>query len=1103
MTFFFWAAVLLSGSAFAQSIYGEIRGTVFDPSGAVIAGAAVTATRASTGELRRTTSDAAGNYALVNLEADTYEVKIEHGGFKTTVTQNVALRAREVVRVDTTLQLAQAATEILVTESRQVIATEQATIVDTKTSREIQALPVNFRAGTTNSVFNALSIAAGVQPNLSGSEVSLGGNMPFMATSSVDGISTTNVRSNGILAEMFPSADAIDEIKVSTTSNNAEFAQVGDVTTTSKGGSNRYHGTLFWYHQNGVMDARDFFSTSTRGAPFKISNDYGATIGGPIKKNKAFFFGSWEGLRYRAQNQLNSTVPPDAYRGGDLSGLAAIRDPLTGQDFPGNRIPAARISPVSTKILERLLPRQNQPGTSIAAPNLRVLKAAGNDNEQFDVRGDYVFNEQQNVFARYSWKDVTRLIPLSNIMLGEERNYEEVRSWTVAYNYVIRPNLVNEFRFGYGNRPRGVDFGPNGQPFPGPALVQELGIQGLRPDPPKVASVPDVGITGYSGAAHSRGFTQLSRTVQYTNNLTWTKGRHTIKMGLDLRKLRTTDNVSFFAGDDLGEYRFDGTFSRNPLADFLLGYPNQTRFANTGPDIDGGTFHQGYFIQDDWKVTPRLTMNVGVRYEFHPPFQDSTLQLANFDRDTPGGRVVVPNEASLALTAPGFRASIGSTPIVTAQTAGWPEALRYSDKNNFGPRFGFAWRPWGNKTVIRGGYGIYSVTILGAVFYSLVGIHTSDTRTFPGIGPGSTPLLSFPRPFLSGIGTVATPGNADFRRGNELRAPDPYAQQWNLTLERDLGWNTGLRLTYSGSHTLKLFASPDLNQVRPNTVGYTTARATRPFPNWAIVYSRDTGVGAKFNSLTTEVNKRFSHGLFFQSSWVWAKNLSNATGSNSTGFAAENGAVPTDRFNRDLDWGNVAPTRRHRWLTAFSYDLPFGRARKFTLGGNPVANLILGGWQFSGIMLWQSGPFLTPVTTGTDPSGTNLSSRASNRPDYTGTSYGNLSSGRSIRRYFDSSAFVRAANNIGRFGYVGPGQLVGPGTVNFSSKLQKRFAITERSHLQLEGSFANLFNHANFGLPGLNITQASFGVISSTQISAQGAEGGSSRIVQVGLRVVF
>ncbi len=1086
----------------AQSIYGEIRGTVTDATGAVVAGATVTVNNTGTAESRKLVTDSFGNYSAVNLEAGTYEVSVEHTGFKKAVVKDVALRAREIARVDSKLEVSGTTTEVLVTSSAQVIATDQATIVDSKSSEQIQSLPVNFRAGGSNTVFSLISLTPGVQPDSGGGNLSLAGSQPFMASATVDGISTINVRSNGILAEMFPSADSIDEIKVSSVSNNAEFAQAGDVTTTSKSGSNAYHGSVFWYHQNGVMDARDTFST--RSAPFKISNDFGGSFGGPVIHNKTFFFGTYEGLRYRAQNQINITVPPDSFRTGNLASVSAqIRDPLNNnQPFAGNVIPADRINPVSAKILATLYPRQTQPGDSISSPNYRVQGAAGNRNDQFDIRGDQVFNEKQNVFARVSYKDITRLSPTSLTTLGDDRLPETDLTLVFAHNYVMRPTLVNEFRTGYSNRDRSVDFGPNGQSFDGPALVKQLGINGLRPDPPKVASVPDVGITGFQGTGKSRGFTQNSKTLQFTDNITWSKGRHAFKFGADIRYLRTTDNISFFSGDDLGEYRFQGRYSGNAFADFLLGIPQRTRLANTSPDIDSYTYHQGYFAQDDFKVTSRLTLNYGVRYEYHPPFWDRTLQLANFDRDFPGGRVIVPNDQSLALTAAPFRASIGSTPIITAKEAGIPETLRFADKNNFAPRIGFAWRPFGNKTVIRGGYGIYTVTILGSVLYSLTGIHTSDTRTFDNDIVNGRPLLQFPNPFGTGLGTVPTVGTADFRRGNGFHAPDPYAEQWNFTIERDLGWSTGMRVSYAGSHSLKLFSSPDLNQVRPNTVGYSVAKLSRPYPNWNIVYSRDTGTSAKYDALTTEVYHRFSKGLFFQSSWTWAKNLSNANGSDGTNFASENGSVPTDRFNLGLDYGNLSGTRRHRWLSLFSYDVPYGRGgRNLGSGAERIAKLVGGGWQLSSILLFQTGGFFTPTTGGaTDPSGTNVDSRANDRPDATGTSYGNLPDDqRTLRRWWDSTAFVRPPSNIGRFGLIGPGQLIGPGTQVVSAKIQKRFYIAEGKYFQLEGSAMNLLNHPNYAAPGRNISSSSFGVISSTQ----GAEGAGARTLQAGLRFAF
>jgi hypothetical protein len=1094
-------ALCCLGRLIAQSTFGEIRGTVTDPTGAVVVGATVTATNTGTGDVRTLMTDHAGNYAVLNIEAGSYDLLIGHPGFQKTIAKGVALRAREVARVDAKLELAGAATEVMVTGVAQVITTDQATIVDSKSAEQIQDLPVNFRAGTTNSVFYAISTAPGVQPSSGGSEFSLSGSMPFMATASVDGISTISVRSNGLLIEMFPSADSINEIKVSSVSNNAEFAQVGDVTTTTRGGTNKPHGSLYWYHQNGAFDARDFFSVRN-GAPFKISNDFGGSVSGPVIRNKTFVFGAYEGLRYRALSQIQGVVPPDTYRSGNLSAVtAAIRDPLNpGQTFAGNIIPSSRISPVSAKILELLYPHQSVAGNSISANNFFQQLSAGNTNNQYDLRVDQILTAKQSIFGRYSYKDVTTRNPASLPVRGDSRENRTSQNIVIAHNYLLRSSVINEFRGGYSDQPRNVDFGPEGKSFDGPALVKSLGIQGLRPDPPQVASIPDIGVTGFLGTGASRGFTQLSRTLQVTDSLTWVRGRHTVKFGADVRRLKYRDNVSFFSGDDLGEYRFNGMFSGNAFADFLLGYPNRTRLANTGPDVEPYTSHQGYFAQDDWKVTPKLTINFGARYEYHPPFVDSTLQIANFDRDYPGGRVIVPNATSLALTAPGFRASIGNTPIVTAAEAGLPESLRFSDKNNLMPRIGFAYRPFGNKTVLRGGYGVFTVTVLGNVSYSLVGIHTSDTRTFNNSLVNGVPLLSFPKPFDQGLGSVTTVGNADFRRANLFHVREPYVQQWNFTIERDLGWNTGMRVTYTGSHSIGLYDSPDLNQVHPNTVGYSVAKLNRPYPNWAIVYSRDTGVSAKYDALQTEVQKRLSNSLSFQTSWVWAKNLSNSTGSDGTGFASDNGSVPTDQFNLGLDYGNVSTTRRHRWLSTFTYRLPGGSWKPATFSGRAVKAAVAG-WQFSGIAILQTGQFLTPITGGTtDPSGTNVDARANDRPDYTGTSYGNLPEDqRTITAWFDRSAFRTPPSNIGRFGLAGPGQLIGPQTRVFSAKLQKRFDLGEKTYVQLEGSAANLFNHTNFGLPARNLSSSTFGRITSTQ----SAEGAGPRNLQVGLRINF
>lgn len=766
-----------------------------------------------------------------------------------------------------------------------------------------------------------------------------------------------------------------------------------------------------------------------------------------------------------------------------------------------------RLNPVSRGLADALFPTPTRSGDSVSTPNYSLLRGTANDNDQYDLRVDHNFSDAHRVFGRYSQKELSSLTPKTfwdttgdNIAAANPKNL------VGAWNWIIKANLLNELRGGYAYQNSTNTFGIGGKPFDGPALLKSVGMQGIRPDLPQGAQIPALSVNGFTGTGEGRESIVRSRNFQFADNLTWIKGRHSYKFGTDIRRLRTTDITSFTTGDDMGTYNFNGQYTGFGAADYMLGIHNTATLANTGPDVDGLTYHYGFYAQDDFKVSNKLTLNFGVRYEIHPMFFDRALTTTQFDRAYPGGRVILANEAARKVTSPTFLASIGNTPVLLAKDAGLPERLRYTDFNNLAPRFGFAWRPFNGKSVIRGGYGIYTATILGSVFYTITGIHVSDVRTFPNaLTPQGVPELVFPRPFRTGLGAVG--GRPDFRRATQFDGPDPYTQQWSLTYERELPYHLGLRLSYTGSQSIKLFSSPDLNQVRPNTIGYAAAASSRPYPNWQIVYARDPNTQSFFNSGTAEVNRRYKNGLAFQSSWVWAKGTSNATGSNGTGFASENGSVPTDRFNLALDKGNLPGTRRHRFLTTATYDLPLD---KFT-GANRLSRLALGGWQLSGILLWQTGLYLTPTTGDvTDPSGTALNTRASNRPDYTGSSYGNLPSDvRSVARWFDVTAFaipgrVNGANlpnngAIGRFGYVGPGSLVGPRTTVLSMKLLKRFDLTDRIFATLEGSASNLGNTPNFGIPQLNVSNAQFGRITSTQ----GIENAAARTLQVGLRIGF
>jgi hypothetical protein len=380
----------------------------------------------------------------------------------------------------------------------------------------------------------------------------------------------------------------------------------------------------------------------------------------------------------------------------------------------------------------------------------------------------------------------------------------------------------------------------------------------------------------------------------------------------------------------------------------------------------------------------------------------------------------------------------------------------------------------------------------------VTGIHTSDVRAFVNsFNANRVPAFQFPQPFPGGQGTAPIVGTQDFRTANQQDYTDPYNQQWSLTFEQELGLNSALRLTYNGQHAIKLSVSPDLNQIKSNTAGFATANAQRPYPNWNIIFTRDNGATSNFHGLMAELNRRFSKGLQLTGSYAWSKNLSNGEGSAPGSFSAENGGGRVlDRFNLRADYGNVSFTRRHRFLTTFIWEVPVGRGRSFLGSTNRGVDAVLGGWQLSGIALFQTGVFLTPTFTGTDPSGTGAARRASQRPDLVGDA---TPSTQNAAKWFERSAFATPANNIGRYGSASVGSLVGPGTSNFSMALAKKYRFTERLGLQFEAQFSNIFNHLNLGNPNTNTSVSAFGQITSTQT----AEGTGPRVIQIGLKLFF
>jgi hypothetical protein len=607
-------------------------------------------------------------------------------------------------------------------------------------------------------------------------------------------------------------------------------------------------------------------------------------------------------------------------------------------------------------------------------------------------------------------------------------------------------------------------------------------------------------------------------TVEIGDNLSWIKGAHTFKFGGEFRRVNYLDQITFNLGDEYGDYFFTGDFTAIPgkkngdvngFADFLLGYVADALQAQNGPNGKPYGYHYGGFGQDEWRIRPNLTFTYGLRYEVNTPYDDETKQLGNFDRKFPGGRLVVQGQQGLAQVNPLWAQAVGSTPFVTNDKVGLPSTLRYTYFGNIQPRLGLAWSP-GNQhhTVIRGSGGIYSVPVMGAVLYSLLGVDTSYYADYPSTAANPR---TFPNVFAGNAAAQSYPG---YRRANQYDLKDPRIIQWNFSIDHDLGWNTLARLSYTGSHTYNLIYSPDLNQVRPNTVGYSALTATPVlraqnlnYPNFAEVLTRDNGTSDKYEAVTLEVNKRFSSGLTFWNNYTLAKNITNALGvaPNSAvplGGQIDNGDNVNNHFDVKSDSGNAYYTPRHRFRSTIVYNLPFGRGQKYASSVSRAVDLFVGGWVATGETLLQTGPWLTPYfPSGTaDPSGTNPSQRSvkQQRPDCVSGKTGYLSNA-STTNYFDSTAFVIPGSNIGRYGNCGVGILEGPGTAAFSMSAGKTFRIAERVAVRYEAQFANLFNVLNKDVPNVNIGSRAFGLISQSQLGQQAGP----RTIQMMLRFQF
>jgi hypothetical protein len=1095
----------LATTARAQSIFGNIVGTVQDQSHATVPQASVKIRNLDDNSSHSTNSGDDGSFEVLNLKAGRYTVSIVKEGFAEYGIATLQLDARQTVRVDATLIVATAATSVEVSGAIAMVNTENATLSDTKKFSQVVQLPMNYRGGN-DSPLQALVAVPGVQQDGNGN-ISIGGGTPSQIQYSVDGASTVNIRQNGALTNMNPSSELISELKVTQFNNNAEFSQLGDVTITTKSGGNQIHGSGFEYLQNSVLDAAPYgFDTKAH----KAYNTFGGSFSGPVVlphlykgTDKTFFFADFEGNRRSFATPQQFSVPTLDMRNGDLTNLPGgdVVDPSTGQPFQGNRMQQSQINPVAKALLTGYLPLPNFGDGSSTNANYRRLQSTPADINGYDLRFDHMLTSKQQIYGRWSWKNVNTTI--ANAILPSDRDHETNRNLLVSHNYTITPNLLNEVRFGTTFYAIGVNF-----PINGANAVAQLGLQGLNlSDVPGVNAFPLFDFsdsTGFTPFGRDKTGTTRSQTTQFTDNLSWVKGTHTMKFGVDFRKVRYTDLESFGGADDFGAFTFNAaTFSGDAFADFLLGLPSKSYIAQSGPDTRLHAYQTGLYAQDEWRVNRKLTVSLGLRWQALPPFTSEIGNLGAFDPRN--GGFVLPNGGTARqgfLTSinacPGVNPALPCAPIEYANQVGVGNGLRGFYKKNFQPRVSLAYRPFGDsKTVIRAGLGIFTMTSLGQLSFNTTNINVGVVRTTLNQLPNGQPSFQFPQ-----VQTPASPlqiaGTGDFYQNVNLHYRDPQSAQWNVTVERALPADLTLRVSYAGMNSYRMGETVDLNQVQPSASLYNPS--FRPYPNWGRILSSENLGFANYQSMQSELSKILSHGLFFQASHTWAKNLGNVGGDAPTAFSPEviYGTPVADRFALSANRGNIAGTRQHRVLVSAIYQLPVGKNRAFRSNMNAAGNALIGGWEVSTVSLWQTGPYLTPITSPSyDTANLNVVYRgAALRPNCVAN--GNLSNP-TPDQYFNLAAF-QAVPAAGSLGNCGVGILTGPGTVTIAGGLSKVFQLREHTHLRFEATFTNLLNHPNFAPPAVDVSSpATFGKTTSVQ----SAENSGNRTGQLSLRIDF
>jgi len=1084
-TFGTWfAAAVLVTSSFGQALSGTVVGTVTDAAGAVVPGARVTLTNTGTSFTRTVETNQSGQYAANNFPTGQISLSVEQQGFQGLRRTGVVLTAADTLTVDLVLQVGDVKQSIEVNAAATLLQTEDATVSSLVSNQQIVEMPLNGRTFTqlitlmpgTTATAPALTTGGGYGTRAN-TGISINGSQTGNNSYLIDGMYDKGLWLNNLV--IVPTIDSIQEQRVMSSNYSAQYgSSAGGVTVVqSKSGTNSYHGSLYEFLRNDKLDANTFFNNRAGAAkPILRRNEFGGTVGGPIRRGKAFFFADYQGIRLAQPTTTISSIPTAAQQtmveSGNFGAFpTTIYDPanIVGglrTAFPGNIIPANRIDPDAAKLFS-FLPA---PTSLAATQNFVYTGPGGQQTNQFDGRGDQNFGASDRLFVKYSYDKTDRPSPGSipapaSASVGPYLtggNVTNFANWAAALNYikVFGPTVVNEVRVGAVRWNFGVH--PTGTPF---APAKALGIPGIN------TTDNSGGLPGYTLSnpsftiGDSSTFPEFSRTVtyQYEDIVTIVRGSHTFKFGG--RYLRNDFN-GFSAFPTRGTYSFTGQFtgqvnktsSATSLADFDLGAASVISRGDLSGVFGMRFYELAAFAEDTWRVNNKLTVNAGLRYEIQSPPYEVNNRWANFDYTT--------------------------QKLLIAGANGNSRSLVNTDWNNFGPRVGIAYQA-SSKTTIRTGFGVsYTEEFDGGtqLYKNLPFLttrrYTYDVNGAPGllISQGLPPLttLSLNDPAING-------GNPySFNKNFQI----PKVLQWSFGVQRELLPGVLLETSYVGTRGLRLMAKLNANQPVPGPGAVDSRRPLYSLdPLLQDDLSHENWGGSKYHSLQARLQTRAHHGLTAGLSYTWSHSLANS---------GENQGATTYQDSRNLraEWGNSNFNRRHVLVINHVYEVPFGKGRTY-LSRGWLGNIV-GDWNLDGVWSMESGLYFTPrdnasVSNAQDTANSGPNDRPNRIAD------GNLPAGqRTLSHWFDTSAFVVQPQYT--FGNAGNYILEGPGYFNVDFGIHRDFKITETTKATFRWEMFNTLNHANFSNPNANVGNALYGQITATL---------PARSQQVALKLTF